>query len=657
MTLYKQLLFWSFSILFLMCASLLIIDFNQTKNFIELQLKSHSQDAATSLGLSISSVARGTDVAVMETMANALFDSGYYQSIQIKDMDGQLLVNRSMEASIEGVPAWFVKAFTIAIPGASALIMGGWQQLGIIHIKSNPGYAYTMLWKSATSDVALFIVTFLMIALVGGFILKKLLSPLQSTEEQAIALSERKFIIQESLPKTRELKNVVQAMNRATQRLREIFNEQASMADSLLQKSYQDPLTQLGNRRYIEDQIKAKVTLTEEANGTLLIYQIQNLQKINQTIGYQKTDNLIQDMASIAKKACVQYSEYILGRLGGSDFVLLLPNSDLSMAEDFAEHLIVHMNQHIQTVYPNIDIKIAIGGAHYSKPITFGELLARSDAALTQSISKNTEKITIVDIGAEQSPLLSGKIEYRKKLDEIIQNKDIVFYLQPNFYFKNLPSVFHYEILSRFSNKGQDPISIGTLIPFAEQERCMPRLDRVILESLLSVLHDSIEKRVKLAINLSPLSIANDDFMSWIPNFFTSMASKNATLSFEFHETRITHFERKIQDFADKARTHGHLIGIDHFGHGLTNLRYDKSILPDYVKIDRSITHSLQKEGDESFFLINTLCNVAHSLNIKVIVEGIEKKEQIDILKMINIDAVQGFYYQVPKPMDKIYTI
>jgi len=451
MTLYIQLLVWSFSILFLMCASLLVIEFNQTKNFIELQLKSHSQDAATSLGLSISSVAGGTDAAVMETMTNALFDSGYYQTIQIKDMDGQLLVNRSMEATIEGVPAWFTKTFTISIPGASALIMGGWQQLGIIHIESNPGYAYAMLWKSATSDVALFIVTFLVIALVGGFVLKKLLSPLQSTEEQAIALSERKFIIQENLPRTRELKNVVLAMNKATQRLQEIFNEQASMADSLLQKSYQDPLTQLGNRRFVEDQIRAKVTLTKEANGTLLIYQIQNLQKINQTIGYQKTDRLIQDMAGIAKEACAQYSEYILGRLGGSDFVLLLPNSDLSIAEGFAEDLIVRMSQHIQTVYPGIDTKMVAGGAHYNKPITFGELIARSDAALTQSISRNTGKITIVDIGAEKQPLLSGKVEHRKKLDEIIQSRDIVFYLQPIYHFKNLQSVFHYEILSRFS--------------------------------------------------------------------------------------------------------------------------------------------------------------------------------------------------------------
>ena len=75
-------------------------------------------------------------------------------------------------------------------------------------------------------------------------------------------------------------------------------------------------------------------------------------------------------------------------------------------------------------------------------------------------------------------------------------------------------------------------------------------------------------------------------------------------------------------------------------------------MLPDYVKIDRSITNALKFEGDESYFLINPLCNVAHSLDIKTVIEGIETEEQTTILKQINVDAVQGFYYQRPQPLN-----
>ena len=75
-------------------------------------------------------------------------------------------------------------------------------------------------------------------------------------------------------------------------------------------------------------------------------------------------------------------------------------------------------------------------------------------------------------------------------------------------------------------------------------------------------------------------------------------------------------------------------------------------MLPSYVKIDRSITNSLKLEGDESYFLISTLCNVAHSLDIKTVIEGIETEEQIHLLKNINVDAVQGFYYQRPQRLN-----
>ena len=110
--------------------------------------------------------------------------------------------------------------------------------------------------------------------------------------------------------------------------------------------------------------------------------------------------------------------------------------------------------------------------------------------------------------------------------------------------------------------------------------------------------------------------------------------------------------ENVIKNFAETVKYYGHAIGIDHFGQGLTNLRYVNAILPEYVKIDRSVTNTMQSEGDESYFLINTLCNVAHSLEIKTIIEGIETEQQIALLKHIHVDAVQGFYYQRPERLN-----
>ena len=179
----------------------------------------------------------------------------------------------------------------------------------------------------------------------------------------------------------------------------------------------------------------------------------------------------------------------------------------------------------------------------------------------------------------------------------------------------------------------------------------MPTLDRVILEELYSQASPAMDSH-KYAINLSPLSVTDESFMQWLPSYLGRIKNKGVILNFEFPETRAIRLAGPIKEFAQTVGQFGHSIGIDHFGQGLTNLRYIKSMLPSYVKIDRSITNSLKLEGDESYFLISTLCNVAHSLDIKTVIEGIETEEQIHLLKNINVDAVQGFYYQRPQRLN-----
>ena len=98
-------------------------------------------------------------------------------------------------------------------------------------------------------------------------------------------------------------------------------------------------------------------------------------------------------------------------------------------------------------------------------------------------------------------------------------------------------------------------------------------------------------------------------------------------------------------------KAHGHRIGIDHFGLGLIHFGYLKSLLPDYVKIDRAIVDELHGEQSDSYFYITSLCSVAHSLDIKVIVEGIENEVQWQTLAGIRLDAVQGFWIGRPEPL------
>ena len=106
-----------------------------------------------------------------------------------------------------------------------------------------------------------------------------------------------------------------------------------------------------------------------------------------------------------------------------------------------------------------------------------------------------------------------------------------------------------------------------------------------------------------------------------------------------------------IREFSEVVRQDGHLVGLDHYGQSFSHLGYLKALQPDYVKIDRAYTGELKDEESDSRFFIGSLCSVAHSLDINVIAEGVETEQQWEILKELNLDAIQGYIVDRPKQL------
>jgi len=95
-------------------------------------------------------------------------------------------------------------------------------------------------------------------------------------------------------------------------------------------------------------------------------------------------------------------------------------------------------------------------------------------------------------------------------------------------------------------------------------------------------------------------------------------------------------------------------MGLDHYGQSCGNLRHLQSLRPDYVKIDRAYTGELKDEDSDSRFFISSICSVAHSIDIAVIAEGVETDNQWQLLKELNVDAVQGYIINSSKPITKV---
>ena len=337
MTLYRQLVIFTLVLFFILFTGTWLAKLDSTRSFFIDQLESHAQDTATSLGLSISQHSIENDKPAIESMINAVFDRGYYRIVRYTDAQQNVLFDRVLDVSIENVPQWFISLIPLKTPEATANVMAGWHQAGSVYVKSHPGYAYKTLWENVVRMTLWFLICAIIVLVVGGFGLKVLLEPLVLVEKQADALCKKRYEVQERLPKTKELRRVVEAMNRMTGKVKEMFEEQVDIAEGLKKYAYHDPLTDLGNRRFFESQLTARLDRRDSiTKGIVLIAHMNNLQELNQQKGFQAGDELLQKVATILQEATKQHPNSVLARLTGGDFGIFIPDASSWDAENIA---------------------------------------------------------------------------------------------------------------------------------------------------------------------------------------------------------------------------------------------------------------------------------------------------------------------------------
>lgn len=651
MTLYRQLIIFTLVLFFFLFAGTWYAKLDSTRSFLVDQLESHAQDTATSLGLSISQHAIKNDIITVESMINAIFDRGYYQVIKLIDTRQKVLIERIISVKIENVPPWFIRLVSLDPPEASANVMAGWRQAGVIIVKSHPGYAYKTLWEDVVDTTVWFIACGVFVLVAGGLGLRFLLRPLVLVERQADALCRREYEIQERVPWTKELRRVVEAMNRMTRKVKEMFEEQVIQAEGLRERAYHDSVTGLGNRRYFESQINALLEHRDSvAKGIVLLVKLNELDRLNQLKGFQAGDGLLKRVASLLQEATKQYASAVLARLTGGDFGIFLSDVPLWDAEAIARGVASKLSllaiEQI-TVTDNVG---HVGAVTYDSDTTLSRLLSEADMALGTARQAGPNGWNIRAITEETDKMPLGQQKWKVMLEEALQERRISLDAQPVVRIADRNNIIHLEIFSRIIQEDGKFLSAGIFIHLAERFKLVSSLDRIVLEKIIHLDRDQLGVD-SIAVNVSPLSLQDDSFLEWLSSALKNLSKDAPRIIFEFSEFGAIQNLDLVKKFRVKVREHGHAVGLDHYGKSFSNLGYLQSLRPDYVKIDRAYTGELKDEQSDSRFFIGSLCNVAHSIDIFVIAEGVETEQQLHILKELNLDAVQGYVIGRPKPI------
>lgn len=634
-----------------------ILNISMTRDNFNQQLKSHAQDAANSLGLSLSSLPNPLDEVMAGRMIDSLFDSGEYQQMVLFAVDGRSVVIRKRTHSPLDVPDWFMRLVNLPAPAKNADVMSGWKQSGTLVVQSYPGYAYFELWQLMRNQF----IWFLGIAIAGlvgvHFILNRLLQPLKMIEAQARAMSDKQFSVRAPFPKTRELAGVAKAMNEMADQLGRVFDEQLNLIEVLRAKSFVDELTGLGNREGFDARLKTELdSLQHTVQGSLIFLQINNLSLVNDTRGRAEGDRLLVTVAGLLTNLVKGYHGAFAARRSGGDFSIFLPSVIASEIDLIVETLMNDLSSLSEIKQLLRDDCFHMGVACAQSGDTARVLLSKADMALRQAQGKKLSGwqryayIEALDINAE----VREANEWRRILQDVLAKRSLQLHTQTVFDVHE--HVYYHQVLSRIEVEG-NLIVASLFLPMAERFQLMVPIDQLVMEKVFYALSEGKlglshnEKSLAPAfycVTLSESALQDIRFMSWLDEQFQEQPKTAFSLMFEVSEHIVNYNESALMSLSEMARKYGFRISIERFGVSNASFSYLQRIPIDVVKVDHSFIRGIQHNQVNQFFLRSAI-QLAHGQSIKMIAVGVESAEEWEVLKSIGLDGAMGYHLERPK--------
>lgn len=640
MTLFKQL-FLGASIAFLVVfAATETIYVHNAHKYLQEQLASHAQDAATSLGMVLPAAMAESDAVRAEVTVNALFDRGYYQSIRVVNIQGNTVVLKTLPAAPAEVPQWFVKLFPLEAPSAESLISKGWSQLGRVVVYSHPNFAYKQLWRTLLESTLGLTLLYLLTMVALHSFLSRVLKPLQAIEKVAHAISKRDFQVINSIPRARELRNVVNAINLMSNKLRGIVEYEIRQALRFRDESTKDVLTGLENRRGFEVYVEAWLEGGRNlSSGTMFMLQVADFQGYNRQYGFEQGDILLKNI-SAALQSVWSSRDILRARINGATFALVATNISREDAMQLGTALTDSVSTTVDTTRKDTRVNFGCGAAYFSgQAITLNALLAQCDMATLKSLSKGNRQCELVNLAEDDQS--KGSQYWKQMLTEAIAAQRITLFSQPVMDIRKREQL-QVEIVGRMKHENGELVLAEQFIPMANRHRLTPALDLAILKKLFGRMASGMITDEEVAINLSVYSIHDPELLDWLAKAMRSDTALSQRLVFEFTELGLVQDREGVEKFVSEMRKFGAKFAVDNFGLHQSAFEYLQHLKPRYVKLSPAYIHELLVNQKHQFF-ISSVVKITRPLEIRVIALGVEDSGILELLGNLGVDGYQGY--------------
>lgn len=419
--------------------------------------------------------------------------------------------------------------------------------------------------------------------------------------------------------------------------------------------AYYDTLTDLPNRTLFEDRVTQALAVGQRTKQTLavLFVSLDQLKKVNDTLGHSLGDRLLKEAAS-RLRLCAKKSDTV-GRFGGEEFAILL--SPDKQATDVLE-IIAAIREALK---PSFDLD----GQWLFGTVSIGVSFFPVDAEDTQSLLKNAGAALYRAKHAggddyqfytpDMNAIASKRLALETSLRQAIDNGELLLHYQPRVVVDSL-EITGVEALVRWRHPRLGIVAPADFIPLAEETGLILPIGEWVLREACrqnKQWQNQGLPPLRVGVNISALQLQRQDLAETVARILEETQLAPQSLELELTESSIMGNARATIDVLNRLQTMGVTISIDDFGTGFSSLSYLKRLPIDALKIDQSFIRDVSTNQDDAA-LVMAIITLAHNLRLRVVAEGVETEEQWRFLHLLRCDEIQGFVFSKPLPPDAL---
>jgi len=433
------------------------------------------------------------------------------------------------------------------------------------------------------------------------------------------------------------------------------ITERKQAEEQIRRLAFYDPLTSLPNRRLFLERLEQELNIArrEGQHGALLFLDLDHFKNLNDSLGHPVGDALLVEVSRRLQGG--KGKGEVIARIGGDEFVILLPNSTGTIeqlsanAERRAQEINRRMNEPFYIHGHEYHITVSIGIALFpERNMDSTDILKRADTAMYRAKQAGRNAACFFEKAMQIDA--DRRLVIEKDLRHAIRQQELFLVYQPMIDWEG--QVMGAECLLRWQHKQLGLIPPADFIPIAEDTGLIAELSEwIINQACLQLLdwrqREACQNLRSLSINLSPKEFSQSHFESLAQEILAYHGIAPGMIEFEITERLIIHNLESTIERMKRMKRHGFRFSIDDFGTGYSSLAYLKQLPIDRLKIDRSFVRDITEDRSAAT-IVETIISMAHHLGLEVVAEGVENQEQHYFLMQNACDIYQGYFFSKP---------